>query len=62
MSEYEPGLTAPPFHCWCRTTTIPHFDDNFGERIARGESGRQYYVFDDMTYSDWKKEYVKTMF
>ena len=59
MSEYEPGLTAPPFHCWCRTTTIPHFDDNFGERIARDESGRQYYVSDDMIYSDWKKEYVK---
>lgn len=58
MSEYEPGLTAPPFHCWCRTTTIPYFDDNFGERIARDESGRQYYVSDDMKYNDWKKEYV----
>ena len=58
MSEYEPGLTAPPFHCWCRTTTIPHFNDNFGERIARDESARQYYVSDDMKYSDWKKEYV----
>ena len=59
MSQYEPGLTAPPFHCWCRTTTIPHFDDNFGERIARDDSGRQYYVSDDMKYNDWKKEYVK---
>ncbi len=58
MSQYEPGLTAPPFHCWCRTTTIPHFDDNFGERIARDESGRQYYVSDDMKYNDWKSEYV----
>ena len=58
MSEYEPGLTAPPFHCWCRTTTIPHFDDNFGERIARDESGRQYYVSDDMKYNDWKSKYV----
>lgn len=59
MSEYEPGLTAPPFHCWCRTTTIPYFEDNFGERIARDESGRQYYVPDNMTYKEWKKEYVK---
>ncbi len=58
MSEYEPGLTAPPFHCWCRTTTIPSFDDNFGERIARDESGRQYYVSDDMKYNDWKREYI----
>ncbi len=59
MSEYEPGLTAPPFHCWCRTTTIPYFDDNFGERIARDESGRQFYVPDDMTFKEWYKEYVK---
>lgn len=58
MSEYEPGLTAPPFHCWCRTCTVPYFDDNFGERIARGEDGRQYYISDDIKYNDWKREYV----
>lgn len=59
MSEYEPGITAPPFHCWCRTTTVPYFEDNYGERIARDESGRQFYVPNNMTYKEWKKEYIK---
>ena len=59
LSEYKPGLTANPFHCRCRTTTVPYFDDNYGERIARGEDGRQYYVPDNMTYKEWYKEYVK---
>lgn len=58
LSEYKPGLTANPFHCRCRTTTVPYFDDNYGERIARGEDGRQYYVPDNMTYKEWYKEYV----
>lgn len=40
MKEYDPGVTAPPFHVWCRSTTIPYFDDDdfeLGERAARGE-------------------------
>jgi len=39
MSEFEPGVTAPPFHVNCRSTTVPYFDDEFslgGERAARG--------------------------
>lgn len=59
MKDYEPGITAPPFHCWCRSCTVPYFEDNYGERIARGEDGRQYYVPDNMTYKEWKKEYVE---
>ena len=37
MSEYAVGLTAPPFHPWCRGCTCPHFDDmeGIGERYAR---------------------------
>ena len=27
MSEYAIGVTAPPFHPWCRGTTAPYFDD-----------------------------------
>src|SRR6185312_9957917 len=26
--DYEPGVTAPPFHVRCRTTTIPYFDES----------------------------------
>lgn len=61
MSEYEPGKTAPPFHCWCRSTTVPYFDDDFGEigeRAARDVNGKTYYVPADMKYKDWQNKYV----
>lgn len=60
MSDYKPGVTAPPFHVYCRSTTAPHFKDNFdvGERAARGADGKIYYVPDDATYSEWKKAFV----
>lgn len=29
ISEFKPGVTAPPFHCWCRSTTVPYFNDEF---------------------------------
>lgn len=60
MKDYEPGVTAPPFHPWCRSVTVPYFDDDFdvGERAARDEDGETYYVPADMTYHDWKEQYV----
>ena len=59
MKDYEPGVTAPPFHPWCRSVTVPWFDDNYtGERAARDEDGNTYYVPDSMTYKDWKKSLV----
>lgn len=60
MSDYKPGITAPPFHVYCRSTAAPHFKDNFdaGERAARGADGKTYYVPDDVTYSEWKRAFV----
>lgn len=60
MSDYKPGVTAPPFHVYCRSTTAPHFKDNFdaGELAARGADGKTYYVPDDVTYSEWKRAFV----
>lgn len=60
MKEYEPGVTAPPFHVFCRSVTVPYFDDEFslGERAARDEDGNTYYVPSDMKYKDWKKSMV----
>ncbi len=60
MKDYEPGVTAPPFHPWCRSVTVPYFDDDFdvGERAARNEDGETYYVPADMTYKEWKKSFV----
>lgn len=58
MTEYQVGVTAPPFHCWCRTVTVPSFEDNIGSRAARDENGKTYYVPDSMKYEDWKKTFV----
>lgn len=61
MKDYQPGLTAPPFHNYCRSTTVPHFDDfdDEGERAAKGEDGKTYYVSDKMKYEDWYNKYVQ---
>lgn len=53
MKDYSPGDTAPPFHCWCRTVTVPYFDDNFTQRAARRANDKTYYVDGDMSYNDW---------
>ncbi len=62
MKDFEPGVTAPPFHVYCRSTTVPYFDDDFGqigERAARNEeTGKTCYVPDNMTYREWKESFV----
>lgn len=60
MKDYEPGVTAPPFHPYCRTVTVPYFEDEYepGERAAKDENGKTYYVSSDMKYKDWKKQYA----
>lgn len=59
MKIYQAGVTAPPFHPNCRCCTAPYFPDDDGERIARDEDGKNYYVSSDTTYDEWKKEVVK---
>ena len=58
MSEWEEGITAPPFHPNCRTTTIPYFEDmpisEYGRIATNYETGRAYYVPSNMTYSEWR--------
>ena len=62
MSEWKIGVTAPPFHVNCRSTTVPFFNDDFGaigERAARDETtGETYYVPANMTYKQWKQAFV----
>lgn len=62
ISQWEVGVTAPPFHVWCRTTTAPAFGDEFdniGERAARGKEGKTYHIPADMTYKEWQKSFVE---
>ena len=63
MSDYQPGVTAPPFHNYCRSTTVPHFNDDYDikdTRAARDEDGNTYYVENDIKYKDWYQNNVKS--
>ena len=62
MKDYEVGVTAPPFHNYCRTVTAPYFNDEFTaneKRIARNSDGQVYYVDANMKYNEWYDKYVK---
>jgi SPP1 gp7 family putative phage head morphogenesis protein len=55
------GVNYPPFHPFCRTTTVPHYEDveDEGTRVARDpKTGKSYEVPADMNYKDWKKAFV----
>ena len=61
MKDYQASVTAPPFHCFCRSTTVPAFDKDYdikGSRAARDGDGKTYYVDGDMRYSEWKARFV----
>ena len=62
LSEFKPGITAPPLHCHCRSTTCPYFDDEFTEgetRAARDpETGKTVQVDSRLTYENWKNIFV----
>ncbi len=62
MAQYEAGVTAPPFHVFCRTCTCPYFGDelgSMGKRAARRADGKVYYVPGDMAYKEWEKSFVE---
>lgn len=63
MNDYEVGVTAPPFHPHCRTTTIPYFDDEFSameKRAARDPvTGKYIEVSASMTYKQWYEGFVE---
>lgn len=62
MKDYEVGITAPPFHPWCRTTTCPYFDDEFtlGEqRAVRAIDGKTEYIDSNIKYPEWREKYIK---
>lgn len=61
MKDFQSGVTAPPFHPNCRTTTVPYFDDEEdGFRASRDENDEDYVLVDEnLTYGEWKKQFVK---
>lgn len=57
------GLNYPPFHPFCRTTTVPYYDDDELEkstRVARSKKGTSYEVPANMTYKEWQKQFLQT--
>lgn len=61
MSDYQVGLTAPPFHPWCRCCTCPYFEDmeGLGERWTRNADGITGKVPANTTFDEWKKGFVE---
>lgn len=61
--HYAVGVTAPPFHPNCRSTTVPFFDDDIQKkletsRIARNpETGKNERI-ENLSYKEWFAKYV----
>lgn len=54
------GTNYPPFHMFCRTTTVPDYGEKSeGVRMARDSTGKAVEVPADMTYREWEKKYIK---
>lgn len=63
VKDYEVGITAPPFHVYCRSTTIPYFDDDIQDEIVERRAARNVRTgksttVPDMDYGTWYKKYV----
>lgn len=60
VTEKKVAINMPPFHVNCRTTTVPHFEDDDledMERAARDDDGKYYTVPAHMDYSQWNEKY-----
>lgn len=63
VKDYERGVTAPPFHVHCRSTTVPYYNDDIqaeieNTRMARDpETGKSLRV-ENLTYKEWYKKYI----
>lgn len=59
ISEYQPGVTANPFHPWCRTSTTPYFEGNVKSRFMRDPgTGKSGSTGEYIIYKDWYQKYV----
>ncbi len=60
-AQLKQGISQPPFHPNCRCTTVPYDEDweYKGQRIAKDKEGKYYYVPENMSYEEWKREFVE---
>lgn len=65
MKDYKPGITAPPFHPYCRTTKIPYIkgitDDIEDTRAYRDENGKTQFTDSALHYDEWYNKYVNNV-
>ena len=62
ISDYKVGITAPPFHPFCRSTTIPYIEGetDTGTRVARDPiTGQTVRVNSKMKYQEWFDMFVR---
>ncbi len=66
VKDYERVVTAPPFHVYCRSTTVPYYNDDIqaeieNTRMARDpETGKSLRV-ENLTYKEWYDKYVEKL-
>lgn len=61
LAKAKPGTNYPPMHPFCRSTTIADFGDEelAGlERRAKDKDGNTVKVPADMSYEEWRREFV----
>lgn len=64
LKDAKPGISTPPFHVYCRSTTVPYIegisDDEEDTRAARmGGDGKTHDVNSKLSYDEWRRGYVK---
>lgn len=55
MKDYQIGVTAPPLHVWCRSTTVPFFADDYSERVGRDATGGRQVFPSGIGYREWER-------
>lgn len=63
VKDYERGVTAPPFHVYCRSTTVPYYNDDVqaeieNTRMARDPDTGKSVRVGNLTYKEWYKKYI----
>jgi SPP1 gp7 family putative phage head morphogenesis protein len=59
MKDFQVGITSPPFHVFCRTTTIPYFADDISKRTAKNAKGNDIKVPMAMKYKEWYDKFIE---
>ncbi|WP_282924392.1 minor capsid protein [Peptoniphilus genitalis] len=63
VKDYEIGVTAPPYHVYCRSTTVPYYNDDIqaeieNTRMARDPDTGKSVRVENLTYKEWYDKYV----